>query len=248
MEIKFKTALSPFKKGQRVCYRAIAENNGIVYADEIARRVETVYGIKAATVKYHLGLIQEQVAKALADGKTVQITDLFNAKTVVKGSFPFANSEWDAAKNKLAASFSPNGSMRNVFADATAKNVNDTAKVYVRRVLDSVLRTNDEIQITQGYVLISGQGLNITAGADDEGIWLEDMEGTMLTIATIAANTETTADCTFPDGAELNPEDFPEGVRLCVSSRAGKPLDYAPAIAKRTVKLVAAPSTTQEEG
>lgn len=247
MEIKFKTALTPFKVGgSKPCYRAIAQNNGTVTVDDIANAVQASYGIKAATVKYHIGLFEQEVIDALKNGKTVQVKNLFNAKTVVKGSFLSANDAWDPEKNKLVAKFSASGYLGSIYNNATARNVEESAKVYIRRVLDNVLKEPDKICLAENAtLLLSGQGLDINPENDDEKAWIEDMDGVVVSILTVTAHTDTTLDAIIPNREDL--EDLiGSNVRICVSSRGGLSTEYAPAIARRTITIEAVPETEGE--
>ena len=234
-EIKYKTVLSSFKKGERPCYRAVVNHNGTVYLDEIASNAAARVGMDPAMMKFNAELFCAQVRTEVKAGKRVEVEDLFSGGVAVKGTFSGANAPWDKTKNALVPYFYAKGAMRNALEGATAVNVTEGNHAQVKRVLDTVSKVDGIIaNLPDVTVYLSGVNLLINAAASDEGVWLEDEGGTVVATATVTNSTATTIDCTF---ATL-PEDGK--YKIVVATRGGLGPEFGVSLARKAVEVKSA--------
>ena len=148
------------------------------------------------------------------------------------GTFAGANAPWDKSKNALLPYFYAKGDMKDAFADVSAVNVTEGNRAHVNRVLDTVLKV-DGVIVNQPNVTVylSGTNLLLNAAATDEGVWLEDKDGTVVATATVVGSTSTTVDCTF---ATL-PEDG--DYKIVVATRGGLGPEFGVSIARKAVEV-----------
>lgn len=231
-QIKFKTVLSTFKKGDRPCYRGVVYHNGTVYLADIAKNAAARVGMDESVMKFNSELLVNQIGRELKDGKRVEIENLITGGLAILGTFPGANAPWDKSKNALSAYFYAKDRMKDAFADAVAVNVTEGNHAQLRRVLDTVSKTDGVITNQPNVtVYLSGVNLLLNAAASDEGVWLEDQDGTVVATATVSGSTSTTLDCVF---ATL-PED---GMyRIVVATRGGLGAEFGVSIARKSVEV-----------
>lgn len=231
-EVKFKTVLSTFKKGDKPCYRGIVNHNGTAYLPEIAKHAAARVGMDESVMKFSGELLVEQIGLELKDGRRIEIEDLLSGGLSILGTFPSANAPWDKSKNALSPYFYAKSNMKEAFADAVAVNVTEGNHAKLIRVLDTVSKTEGVISNQPNVtVYLSGVNLLLNAAAPDEGVWLEDPEGTVVATATVTGSTSTTLDCVF---ATL-PEDGT--YRIVVATRGGLGSEFGVSIARKHVEV-----------
>ena len=231
-EVKFKTALSTFKKDDKPCYRGIVNHNGTAYLADIAKNAAARVGMDESVMKFSGELLVEQIGLELKGGKRVEIEDLLSGGLSILGTFPSANAPWDKSKNALSPYFYAKGGMKEAFADAVAVNVTEGNHAKLIRVLDTVSKTEGVITNQPNVtVYLSGVNLLLNAAAPDEGVWLEDLEDTVVATATVTDSTSTTLDCVF---ATL-PEDGT--YRIVVATRGGLGSEFGVSIARKSVEV-----------
>lgn len=231
MTVKFKTALCSIAKDKKPCYRAIVVHNGTVGQEAVAERIAAETGIDKALVRFYLEQFMDAVEDALASGLRVEVENLLRGMDSVKGLFPAPDAKWDSKRNSVVPRFSAKGDMYSAFAGADSKNVTESIKVAIKRVLDADLKLPD-VLARGSKVLISGQGLKVDSSNTDEGVWFENDKGQVVVRGIVAKATDTTLDAVFPDWPEE--DGF---YKLCVASRGGNNAEYAAATAKRTVEV-----------
>ena len=119
-----------------------------------------------------------------------------------------------------------------ILDSATAVNVTEGNHAILKRVLDTVSKVDGVITNQPNVtVYLSGTSLLLNAAASDEGVWLEDKEGTVVAKATIVGSTSTTVDCTF---ATL-PEDGE--YKIVVATRGGLGPEFGVSLARKVVEV-----------
>lgn len=231
-EIRFKTVLSSLKKGEKPCYRAVVNHNGTVYLDEIARNAAARVGMDEAVMRFNAELFFAQVAEEMKGGNRVEVENLFSGGIAVTGTFAGANAPWDKSKNALVPYFFAKGGMRQALDSATAVNVTEGNHAILKRVLDTVSKVDGVITNQPNVtVYLSGTSLLLNAAASDEGVWLEDKDGTVVAKATVVGSTSTTVDCTFatlPDDGEY---------KIVVATRGGLGPEFGVSLARKVVEV-----------
>ena len=234
MEIPFKTVMSSLKKGGKACYRAIPLTQGSVDMKILTEHAAARVGMDPAVMRFNGELLFAQISKELLDGKRVEIENLFSGGIAVEGVFEAANSPWDKTKNRLVPYFYAKGDMKNAFAGATGVNVTVGNHCTIKRVLDTSLKTDGVIaNIANVTVYISGVNMLVDATAEDEGVWLEDEEGTIVAKATVTASTSTTTDATFTTFPLVKAGAY----KIVVGSRGGLGEGFGVSIARKAVEI-----------
>ena len=187
-----------------------------------------------AVMKFNGELLLSQIKAELATGHRVEIEDMLSGGIAVEGVFEAANSPWDKSKHRLVPYFFAKGAMKSAFKDVTCMNVTEGNRCTIRRVLDTTLKTDGIIaNIKDVVVYISGINTSINASAEDEGVWLEDMEGTIVAQATISGSTSTTIDCAFPTLPLVLTGEY----KLVVATRGGLGSEFGVSIARKSVEI-----------
>ena len=231
-EVKFKTVLSTFKKGDKPCYRGIVNHNGTVYLADIAKNAAARVGMDESVMKFSGELLVDQIGLELKGGKRVEIENLLSGGLSILGTFSGANAPWDKSKNALSPYFYAKGAMKEAFVDAVAVNVTEGNHAQLKRVLDTVSKTEGVITNQPNVtVYLSGVNLLLNAAASDEGVWLEDKDGTVVATATVTGSTSTTLDCVF---ATL-PEDGT--YKIVVATRGGLGSEFGVSVARKSVEV-----------
>lgn len=233
-EIKFKTVLSSLKKGGKACYRAIPLTQGSVDLTTLSEHAAERVGMDPAVMKFNAELILNQIAAELAEGRRIDVEDLLYGGLAVEGVFEAANSVWDKSKHRLVPYFAAKGAMKGAFGDVVGVNVTEGNHCTIKRVLDTTSKTEGVItNVKDVVVFVSGVNMLIDTGAADEGVWLEDEEGTIVATATVSGSTATTIDCAFATLPLENDGDY----RLVVATRGGLGSEFGVSIARKAVTV-----------
>jgi len=225
---------------QRSVYRGVVRHNDTVRGPELVASAAADNDIKESLLAYHSNVLVGELKSAILRGNRIELDDFMSIWLTASGTFESANAKWDASVNRVNVHCAAKGAFRDSVSGLTGRNVTEGNHAFIRRVLDSVSKI--ENQITRGaadmVVMVSGDNLLITAGATDEGVWLEKADGTIVATGTVTASTQTTLDCTF----DALPEDG--AYRLCIAARGGLSLEYGVSKAFRNVTV----KTAETEG
>ena len=231
-EIRFKTVLSSLKKGEKPCYRAVPITNGTTDLEALAQGAAARSGLDVAFVKCAAELLLERIEYALCMGRRVELEDLFSGTLAVQGVFDAANAPWERGRHRLVPRLNAKGDMKTVLSGTVGINVTEGNRCRITSVLDSISKT--EGVITAGSdvdVFAAGGTFLVDTTAEDEGVWLEDKDGTIVALGTVTASTATTLDATFatlPD---------PGSYKFVVATRGGLGKGYGVSIARRNVEV-----------
>lgn len=232
--INYKTVLSSLKKGGKACYRAIPVTNGSVDLTTLSEHAAERAGMDPVVMKFNAELLFSQIADEMTDGKRIEIEDFMSGGLAIEGVFEAANSTWDKSKNRLQPYFTAKGSMKSAFGNVIGVNITEGNHCMIKRVLDTTSKTEGVITNAAGVVVyISGVNMLINTTAEDEGVWLEDEEGTIIATATVTGSTSTTIDCTFG----TFPVEEDGRYKLVVASRGGLGSEFGVSIARKAVEV-----------
>lgn len=233
-ELLFKTVLSSLKKGGKARYRAYPVTKGSVDFKTLSEHAAERVGMDPAVMKFNGELLLSQITTELVSGHRVEIEDLISGGIAVEGVFEAANSPWDRTKHRLVPYFTAKGAMKSAFDGVTCVNVTEGNRCTIKRVLDTTLKTEGVIaNVKDVVVYVSGVNTLINTSAEDEGVWLEDAEGTIVAQATVSASTSTTIDCVF---ATL-PLVLAGSYKIVVASRGGLGSEFGVSIARKSVEI-----------
>ena len=239
MDIQFKTSLCNFEKGQQPCYIAHAIMHDRIPWEDVVTQIANNVGVKKSVVRFVIDELKAVIQENLAACNRVSIEGICDISLTVKGSFDTADAPFDPAKNRINIVFQPKGAMRTVFNGVTAKNTTEGNRCRVTSVLDTVAKTEGKIQARDDedpvVVYAAGGTFLVNTEAEDEGVWLEDLEGTVAVRGIVTASTATTLNCEFDELPE------PGNYRFVVATRGGLGEGYGVSIAKRDVEVLAAP-------
>ena len=231
-ELKFKTVLSSLKKGEKPCYRAVPVTNGYTDLDALAQGASVRVGMDVSLVRCIAELFLEQVEAAFRAGKRLEIEGLFSGAIAVQGVFDAANAPWERGKHRLVPRFNAKGEMKSVLNGAVGVNITEGNRCRITSVLDGVAKTDG--------VIVSGEDVEVYAAggtflvdttAEDEGVWLEDLNGQVAAFGTVTASTATTLDAMFATLPE------PGHYKFVVATRGGLGKEYGVSIARRNVEV-----------
>lgn len=231
-EMKYKTVLSSLKKGEKPCYRAVPITNGTTDLAALAQGAAARTGQDVAFVKCAAELLLERIEYTLCMGRRVELDGLFSCALAVQGVFDAANAPWERGKHRLVPRMNAKGEMKTVLTGTVAVNVTEGNRCRITSVLDAISKT--EGVITEGTnveVFVAGGTFLVDTTAEDEGVWLEDKDGTIVSFGTVTASTATTLDATFATLPE------PGAYKFVVATRGGLGKGYGVSIARRNVEV-----------
>ena len=229
MSIKYSTFLCNFKKGDKPCYGARVKHNGTVAQDAFLKAIAERSGETVERVRFGWDLAMNELEAQLKNGNRIELEQI-SAGLAVQGTFDSANAAWDPVKNKLAAFVNVKGDLKTALAHLTTENVTEGAIVTIKSVLDTVRKENGVIASLNVY--LSGVNTKIDPAKEDEGAWLEDMDGMIVQRGTVTRSDMTTADITF---AALPPTGK---YRFVLAGRNGAGEEFGVSMAKKNVEVV----------
>ena len=231
MAILYRCKLSNLKKGGKPCYQALVQNMGTVSREEFILELMRLTGFPKDTSEFFLNVFASVLAAYYRQGRYIQLGPLAGGVTI-HGSVDNPKKTWEQSGMKLVPYLTAAGDLRNCLAGETGKNVTQGATASLVSVLDTVHAVNWSIIGSDNTVVHSiGTGLEVDATAEDEGVWLENSKGVIVSKADVTASSETMLDCTF---AEL-----PESGRykFVVATRDGLGPEYGVTMVKRWVTV-----------
>lgn len=229
MSIKYSTYLCQFKKGEKPCYAAKVKHNGTVAQNAFLKAIAEKSGESVERVRFGWDLAMSELKNQLKNGNRVEL-ELLAAGLSVQGTFDSANAAWDPAKNKLSAFVNVKGELKTALAHLATENVTVGAIVTIKSILDTVRKENGVIASLNVY--LSGVNTKIDPTKEDEGAWLEDMDGTIVQRGTVTRSDMTTADITFaalPASGKY---------RFVLAGRNGAGEEYGVSMAKKIVEVI----------
>ena len=232
-QIKFKTVLSSLTKGGKPCYSIRVINNGTEYlADssqmkEIARLINMNVPFAKTTSEIVLG---KAIELALT-GKRVE-TEMFSMYLTGRGGFKSTTDKWDPARHSLHLTVNLKGALKEKLSDLEFVNVSEGIKVSLYSVGDEIWAEDGVIAGTAGStVKIVCDNGKITAGREDEGVWLLDLEDTVVQRLAVESSTEQTCDVTVD-------ETIPAGeYKVMLAARNGEGLDRGVGVAYKKITV-----------
>ena len=233
--IPFSTVLSELNvKGVvKRQYRGIVQHVRTVRLPEIAKSAAAKLGVPEGLFTYYATVLFDEIGSSVVSGHRVELDDFGSLYLTASGTFDSANAHWDPSANRIGISISAKGRLKDAAAGLAGRNVTEGNHVILKRVVDGTSRIENVITNAANVkVYLSGDSMLVTAGAADEGVWLENANGEVVATATVDASTMTTVDCTF---TTLPVEDG--SYRLVVAARGGLSMEYGVSIAHRNVKV-----------
>ena len=233
MKVCYTAVPTNLQVGNKPVYRMVIQHNGKVSEKTFKARVARRCGYDESVVGCVMDAAGTQTREELGNGYRVDGGWYF-AMLNAQGSSDSIREPWDSKKHHLVATLLPKGTLKTCLDNAELVNVTAGATVTVLHVADVVAQTDGTISGTADVeVVITGNGLAIDLAAEDEGVWLEDANGVIQSVATVTEATTTTLVCRF---ATL-PEDGK--YTLVVASRNGLGANYGIAMGKRKVTVCA---------
>lgn len=232
-EYKFKTVLSTLKKGEKPCYRAVVVSNGTIDENALYRSAAESVGLKPETVRYVAQLLFAALVDCAKEGVNVVVKDFLGTSLSIRGTFDSADAQFEKGKHQLRLNINPKGELARACEGGTAVNITEGNRCRITSVLDGVAK--------QDGVIISGEDVEVYAAggtflvntsAEDEGVWLEDLNGQVAAFGTVTASTATTLECMFATLPE------PGNYKFVVATRGGLGKDYGVSIARRNVEVI----------
>ena len=148
----------------------------------------------------------------------------------LKGKFGSKDDAFSPSRNTLAVSAYAKPILRDCLKGVSLRNVTSGLKANVFSVTDDHALVEGVVTVAS-RVLVAGVDILITAGNDDEGVWVLDRTGEIAATPTVLANTVGSLDL---DLGELPPDgDY----TLVVKTRSGASTDYAPATARKSFTI-----------
>ena len=223
-------------------YRASVQSNAIVGHEELAKLMAERTKQDAATWRYFLDVLSDEIDRQLLEGNGVKLGRLLTGFSI-RGTFTSEDERFNPKRHQLLVTLRTLDPLRKSLSAAVPENVIATGLTcLVSSVMDSATKQLSEI-IGTNRVLIEGRRLGISPDNPDEGVWLEDPKtGKIVATATVERSDSQTIDCVFTEPA------VPGSYTLVVSCRNGASETLAPAIARvkgvvvRACELSAIPS------
>ena len=232
-QIKFKTVLSSLTKGGKPCYSVRVINNGTEYLADSSqmKEIARLINMNVPFAKTTTAIVLEKAIELALTGKRVE-TEMFSMYLTVRGGFAKTTEKWNPAKHSLHLVINLKGALKEKMADLEFVNVSEGIKVSLYSVGDEIWAEDGVIAGTAGStVKIVCDNGKITAGREDEGVWLLDLEDTVVQRLAVAASTEQTCDVTVD-------ETIPAGdYKVMLAARNGEGLDRGVGVAYKKITV-----------
>ena len=232
-QIKYKTQLSSLTKGGKPCYIIRVINNGTEYLSDSSqmKEIARLINMNEPFAKTTTQIVLEKAIELALTGKRVE-TEMFSMYLTGRGGFKGTTGKWDPAKHSLHLAINLKGALKAKLADIEFVNVSEGIKVSLYSVGDEIWAEDGVIAGTAGSaVKIVCDNGKVLAGREDEGVWLLDLEGTVVQKLTVTGSTEQTCDATVA-------EDIPAGeYKVMLASRNGEGLERGVGIAYRKITV-----------
>ena len=232
-QIKYKTQLSSLTKGGKPCYIIRVVNNGTEYLSDSSqmKEIARLINMNEPFAKTTTQIVLKKAIELALTGKRVE-TEMFSMYLTVRGGFKGTSDRWDPAKHSLHLVINLKGELKAKMADIEFVNVSEGIKVALYSVGDEIWAEDGVIAGTAGStVKIVCDNGKVLAGRDDEGVWLLDLEGTVVQKLTVTNSTEQTCDATIP-------ETVPAGeYKVMLAARNGEGLERGVGVAYKKITV-----------
>lgn len=213
-EIEVKSVPTTFKKGGKQCFQLFPKTKKPMKPAEFIERFAQALGKTKADARYINDIHGQTFSAALATNNAVN-TGTMRGFLSVGGSITNPAAELSPEKNPVIASILVVGELKDAVGDFVAVNVTETIEAILYTVQYDGSTSLNTIEGT-GTCTATGVGLKLTASNEDEGVWLEDLEGVAVTDkATITKNDTNLAEFSFAQLPEAGP------YRLVIATRDG---------------------------
>lgn len=226
-----KAVASNLKVGEKPFYRLIIDGAEIVKSEDFLRRYAAATRLPTSEAQFNLDTFAQVLSEFLLEAKTVSLPYLL-AKLSIGGSVKSMTDQPTKEANPVYANISVKGQIADALSGIVLKNVTVSVDAALHEVMQNGASGVARIE-NSGDIVITGKGLMIDAGAEDEGVWLEK-SGTVVKMAELkgADHNEARANFGSLDGIENGVYD------LCVATRDGKSASECPArILRRKVTV-----------
>lgn len=232
-QIKYKTQLSSLTKGGKPCYIIRVINNGTEYLSDSSqmKEIARLINMNEPFAKTTTQIVLEKTIEFALTGKRVE-TEMFSMYLTGRGGFKGTSDRWDPAKHSLHLAINLKGELKAKMADIEFVNVSEGIKVALYSVGDEIWAEDGVIAGTAGStVKIVCDNGKILAGREDEGVWLLDLEDTIVQKLTVTNSTEQTCDATVP-------ETVPAGeYKVMLAARNGEGLERGVGVAYKKITV-----------
>ena len=175
-EIEVKSVPTIFRKGGKQCYQLFPKNAKNMKAEEFLQVFAHALGKSRADARYILDVHGQSVASLLAENKSVN-TGTLRCFLAIGGSVSDPGATLSKEENPVMACFVPTGDLKNALADLVAINVTKAIEAILYTVQYDGSDSLNTIEGTDATVA-TGVGLKLNEENADEGVWLEDGDGT----------------------------------------------------------------------
>lgn len=232
-QIKYKTQLSSLTKGGKPCYIIRVVNNGTEYLSDSSqmKEIARLINMNEPFAKTTTQIVLKKAIELALTGKRVE-TEMFSMYLTGRGGFKGTADRWDPAKHSLHLVINLKGELKAKMADIEFVNVSEGIKVALYSVGDEIWAEDGVIAGTAGStVKIVCDNGKVLAGRDDEGVWLLDLEDTIVQKLTVTNSTEQTCDATVP-------ETVPAGeYKVMLAARNGEGLERGVGVAYKKITV-----------
>lgn len=233
-ELKVKTVLSNLTKGGQPCYQLFPKKTEPMSQEDFVQLFADRLGKTPSEARFINDVHGQVFSEALVQNKSVNTGALRGYLTVL-GSVESAGAPLSKDKNPIKAVILAHGALRDAVTGVRPVNETQVIEAILYTVQYGTSFDQNTIEGT-GETKANGVGLVINQSNADEGVWLEDRNGVMVTEkATIVRNDTNTLNFTL---AQL-PEDG--DYRLVIATRNGESKDeYGVVRLERWVRVVSA--------
>ena len=232
-QIKYKTQLSSLTKGGKPCYIVRIINNGTEYLSDssLMKEIARLINMNEPFAKTTAQIVLEKTIEFALTGKRVE-TEMFSMYLTGRGGFNGTADRWNPAKHSLHLVINLKGELKAKLADIEFVNVSEGIKVSLYSVGDEIWAEDGVIAGTAGStVKIVCDNGKVLSGRDDEGVWLLDLEDTVVQKLTVTNSTEQTCDATVP-------ETVPAGeYKVMLAARNGEGLERGVGVAYKKITV-----------
>lgn len=226
-----KAVASNLKVGEGTHYRLIVDGVEVIKQDQFLNRYAAAIRLPASEAQFNLDTLISTIVDILLEAKSINLPFL-SARLSVGGSVKSMTDQPTKAANPVIVNITIKGAPAEKIAALELKNVTVSVEATIHEVMQNGASGVARIE-NEGDVVVTGKGLMINAGAEDEGMWLEK-SGLVVKMAEIKGANHNEARGNFGDMAGVE-----NGVyELCVATRDGKSAAEAPArILRRKVTV-----------
>lgn len=226
-----KAIASNLRVGSGTHYRLIIDGVEVIPPEEFMNRYAAAIRHPVSEAQFTVDQLFSTVVEILLEAKRINLP-FMSASLSVLGSVKSMTDQPTKAANPVTVNITIKGAPAEKLAAIELKNVTVTIEATLHEVSQIGASGVSRIENSEDIV-VTGKGLMIDAGAEDEGMWLEK-DGIVKLTAEIKASNHNEARGNFGPFAGIE-----NGVYdLCIATRDGKSAAEAPArILRRKVTV-----------